>query len=169
MIAESPDYQGAFAEIEAAERAYQRLREEGFSDEHMSLHVNEECPACLADQARSRDAWTERLITGGQLLGGVAGLGFGAAMVWWPLPSAQHLGWVEGLVQLCVVASWLLTGAILGSMVGAVASELRPGRPHTAHRHFILMLSPPLGREEEALAILHHTKATIERRSAAHP
>lgn len=161
MIAESPSYTGAFAEIEAAERAYERLREEGFEDAHIQLRVNEECPACLADHARSRDSWAERLITGGQVLGGLAGLGFGAAMVWWPLPR-QGFGWVEWLVQVCVVASWLLTGAIMGAMVGAIASELRPGRRHQAHRHFLLMLQPPAGREGEALAILRRTKADVE-------
>lgn len=162
MIAESPSYAGAFTEIEAAERAYQRLREGGFADEDVSLIVNEDCPACQEEHARSRDTWTERLITGGQVVGGIAGLGFGAVLVWWPLPGSVHYSWVEWLVQICVVASWLLTGAILGAMVGAVTSELRPGRRRLAHRHFILMLQPPHGREEEALAILRRAKATIE-------
>lgn len=162
MIAESPDYRGAFAEIEAAERAYQRLRDEGFAEAEISLMVTEDCPACLEEHARSRDAMSERLITGGQIGGGILGMGFGAAMVWWPTSTPLRINWLELLVQICVVASWLLTGAILGAMVGAVASELRPGRKHLAHRHFILTLRPPQGREQEALAILRRSKAAID-------
>lgn len=162
MIAETPYYSGAFAEIEAAERAYQRLREEGFTDAQMSLVVNEECPACLADQARAEDGWSDRLITWGQVLGGLVGCGFGAAMVWWPLPAAPRFNWIEWLVQICVVTSWLMSGAILGAMVGAILSEMRPGHQRQAHRHFILKLHPPHGREQAALAILEHSKASVE-------
>lgn len=162
MIAESPDYTGAFTEIAAAERAYRRLRDEGFDDAHMTLWVNEECPACLQAHDRLREARSDRLITGGQVVGGILGCAFGAALVWWPLPSAPSFSWIEGLVQLCVVASWLLTGAILGAMVGAVTSELRPGRKRVPHRHFLLKLRPPRGREQEALAILRRSKAAID-------
>ncbi len=162
MFAESSGYAGAFTEIEAAERAYKRLREEGLDDEHISLVVNEDCPACQEEQARARDACAERLITGGQIGGGLLGLGFGAALVWWPLPTTMHVSWLEWLVQLCVVTSWLLTGAILGAMVGAVAAEFRPSRRRLTHRHYILMLNPPHDKKQEALAILRHSRATIE-------
>lgn len=162
MIAESPDFTGAFTEIAAAERAYRHLRNEGFDDAHMSLWVNEDCPACLEAHARSQDDRSDRLITGGQVTGGVVGLGFGAAVAWWPPPTAASFDWLEGLVSVCVVASWLLTGAILGAMAGAVLSELRPGHPKVAHRHYVLSLRPPKGREQEALAILRRSKAAID-------
>lgn len=162
MIAETPAYAGSFTEIEAAERACQQLAADGFAPDAMTLWVNEECPACQEEHARSRDGLSDRLITGGQIAGGIVGTAFGVALVWWPPSAAMRLDWREWLVQLCVIASWLLTGAILGAMVGAVASELRPGRQKPAHRHFILSLRPPPGREDEALAILRRTKATIE-------
>lgn len=162
MIAESPGFTGAFTEIAAAERAYRHLCDEGFDDAHMSLWVNEDCPACLEEHARSKEARADRLITAGQITGGIVGFGFGAAVVRWPPPTASSFDWLEGLVSVCVVASWLLTGAILGAMAGAVLSELRPGRRQVPHRHYVLSLRPPKGREDEALAILRRSKAAID-------
>ncbi|HEY9897558.1 MAG TPA: hypothetical protein V6D00_00120 [Pantanalinema sp.] len=159
------DCRGSFRDIESAERAFCKLQASGLRDDCISLEVVDDCPACAAERAGMADPIAEIVIARAQGAGALAGSALGLGMVGWPgSPVIGGTGWVDGFAALCVIGAWGLSGAILGALAGAAVTELpiarRGGRP--PHRHYVLVLRPPSGMEQRAIAVLVEAKARIE-------
>ncbi|MNX93842.1 hypothetical protein D3C86_1260500 [compost metagenome] len=160
----APVTRGAFRDIESAERAFRKLQASGFRADCVSLVVNDDCPACAAERMGLEDPLADRVIARGQGVGAIAGSALGFMMIGWPHVPNGTRNWLESLAALCMIGAWALSGAILGALVGAAIAEMPRARngERPPHRHYVLVLRPPAGMEEQGLAVLREAKARLE-------
>lgn len=125
---------GAFAELQALEHAYQRLRAQGVPAEAMEVEWLERCAACEEEEARGLEPATARALGFSQALGALGGMVLGGA-------GMSPDTWSQALISLLALGCWAAGGAILGALVGGLALELRP-RVRPEHRHALLKVAP---------------------------
>lgn len=155
-----PRVSGIFATLESVERACRDLQGHGIAREQLSLSVTEACGACARAEAPPSPCTGERLRLG-RGLGSSLGTALGIAAVLWPIPVAAGL--FEWMMRLFVIASWSLSGWLLGGMLACTWDEAkeairrtRAGEPDL-HAHAILTVavSPEKAAEVRALMKRH--------------
>lgn len=172
---------GVFVNLQAAERACRQLEAQGVDRSQLSLIFDEACPACAREREELAETSRENLPLG-QGLGALIGIGLGVAAVFWPLGSLAGIEGVppepatfslfDWMLRLFIVASWGLSGAILGGMASAMAVDawqLLRRRDGTAalHSHYILHVTGLPEDDEELRRIIQKRGGRLIETSAA--
>ncbi len=159
---------GVFVNLDSAERACRQLEARGIAQSQLSLNFDDDCPACAAERDRLSRGQSESSPMG-QGLGALLGIALGVAAIFWPksgwaggeVAAAEPaaLGLFDWMLRLFIVASWGLSGAILGGMFAAVAADAwqslgRRGTERPLHSHYILTIDSPLAADGEVRALI---------------
>ncbi len=152
-----------FASLDSAERACRQLEAHGIAQSQLSLTFDDDCPACAYERDCLSDGPTESQPMG-QGLGALVGIGFGIAAVFWPLADAAGseavladptpLTLFDWMLRLFVIASWSVSGAILGGMLAGMIAEAwqalrRREEDKPLHSHYILSVDSPQALDPE--------------------
>ena len=154
---------GVFVNLEAAERACRQLEALGVDRSQLSLTFDEACPACAFERDVLSADSNENLPLG-QGIGALFGIALGVAAVFWPLtslpgiqgipPEPATLSMFDWMLRLFIVASWGLSGAILGGMLAAMVTDAwqmmrRRDLNQVLHSHYILSIDAAGVNEDE--------------------
>lgn len=172
---------GVFVNLEAAERACRLLEAHGVDRSQLSLTFDEACPACAYERDVLSDSSTEHLPLG-QGIGALLGIGLGVAAVFWPLtslpgiqgmpPEPETLSMFDWMLRLFILASWGLSGAILGGMLAAMVVDAwqllrrRETNPKL-HSHYVLTIADAWANDEEVHRIVQKRGGRLVETSAA--
>lgn len=159
---------GVFTNLESAERACRQLEALGIAQSQLSLTFDENCPACSYEREQvSRDPSAS--VPMGQVLGALSGLIVGVLVVFWPLngilvtdrapADPVTLSLFDWMLRLFIVASWGLSGGILGGMLAAASADLwemfqsrKVEKP--LHSHYILRIDSAAAADTEIRQLL---------------
>lgn len=172
---------GVFVNLEAAERACRQLEAQGVDRSQLSLVFDDACPACAYERDVLADTPAEHLPIG-QGFGALLGVATGVLAVFWPLqdfpgihgvpPEPVTFTLFDWMLRLFIIASWGLSGAILGGMLAAMGTDawrtLRRREASTLlHSHYVLTVDAPQSDDEAIRQIIQRRGGRLVETSAA--
>jgi hypothetical protein len=151
---------GIFASLASTETACRQLEACGIASTQLSVSCEDDCQACIIEQV-----WVDRdqeaSLPLGQGLGAVIGIALGLAAVFGPVAAsdAWALSLFDWMLRLFIIASWSLSGSILGGMLMASGSAAFQALKHPkgdplVHAHYILTVEAPAEQEAAVKAII---------------
>jgi hypothetical protein len=172
---------GVFVNLDSAERACRQLEARGIAQSQLSLNFDDDCPACAEERDRLTEGQRESLPMG-QGLGALLGIALGVAAIYWPMGGGagsegspagpMALSLFDWMLRLFIIASWGLSGAILGGMFAAVAVDAwqslgQRGADKPLHSHYILTIDSPLAADEEVRKLIQQRGGRLVETPAA--
>jgi hypothetical protein len=172
---------GVFVNLDSAERACRQLEAHGIAQSQLSLNFDDDCPACAEERDRLKEGPSESMPMG-QGLGGLLGIALGVTAIYWPMSGGAGgeglpadpvvMSLFDWMLRLFVIASWGLSGAILGGMFAAVAVDAwqsldRRGADKPLHSHYILTIDSPLAADEEVRNLIQRRGGRLVETPAA--